>query len=120
MDPTQEHLAHIGQVYRQFNRHQRRPPRTTAEIAPMLRELGHSEEVFRSTRDNQPLVICWGVNLVVPPTVTRTRAVLAYEREGSAGSRFVLLTQGNVELLTDEQFRELSFPPGLGPEPTDG
>ena len=66
---------------------------------------------FRAT-DGQPLVVCWGVDLSKRPAWAKTTPVLAYEKQGADGNRYVLTVVRSVELLSDKDFRTASFPPG--------
>jgi hypothetical protein len=115
VDPAQERLIVIGQAYRQFTRDRHEPPKAASDLAPILKQRGHGTDALESARDGQPFVVCWGVDPKTASSWARSRPVLAYEREGQAGSRYVLSMLGNVELLNDEQFRESSFPPGHQP-----
>jgi hypothetical protein len=116
VDPTQERLVLIGQAYRKFTRDQHKPPRAAGDLTPILKQRGHGDETFESVRDSRPFVVCWGIDAKGASSWARSRPVLAYERLGQAGSRFVLTTLGNVELLSDAQFHESSFPPGHQPD----
>lgn len=116
MDPTWERLLTIGRAYRQFNTANKKPPKQPADLLPILKTLGVGEETFSSLRDGQPFVVGWGVDLTVPPKWATSRPVLAYEKQGEQGKRYVLTTLANVELLTPEQFTQSSFPPGHAPE----
>jgi hypothetical protein len=114
VDPTQQRLMLVGQAYRQFSREMRRPPRSAAELMPTLQQKEGGQDALQSARDGQPFVISWGLDVMAPRTGTE-RPVLAYEQQGFEGSRFVLSTMGNVELLPDGSFRESSFAPGFQP-----
>jgi hypothetical protein len=114
-DPCQERLLLLGQTYRQFNRDNHRPPRSAADLLPLLQKRGATKEALDSTRDGQPFVVAWGLDITVPPA-GKGRPVLAYEQQGLSQSRYVLSTMGNVELLQDQPFRESSFAPGFQPK----
>ena len=77
--------------------------------------LNTGDETFSSLRDGEPFVICWNVDITIPPRWATSRPILAHERHGQNGSRYVLTTFANVELLSHEQFAESSFPPGHDP-----
>ena len=70
---------------------------------------------MRSPRDEQPLVICWGVDTMKRMPWAKTTPVLAYEARGVNGSRYVLTAIHSVELMPDADFRAASFPPGHHP-----
>ncbi len=80
----------------------------------MLQQRGADEETLRSTRDGLLFTVLWGLDVTLPPA-GKGRPVLAYEQRGLSGSRFVLSTMGNVELLADEPLRESYFAPGFQP-----
>ena len=117
IDPTQQRLMLLGQVYRQFNREKQRPPQSESDLALLLEQRGADKDPFYSARDGLKFVVCWGTNVLLPPTENRRRPVLAYEQSGAEGRRFVLSTMGNVEQLEDGPFRESLFPPGFEPAP---
>jgi hypothetical protein len=112
LDATHERLMRIGSAYVQFNTKNKRPPKSAEDIKPLLRAYGNFEELLRSPRDGEPYVICWGVDLLVPPKWAKTTPVLACEQRGAQGKRYVLTTLRSVEQLSDEQFNQASFPPG--------
>lgn len=115
MDPTQERLLDLVNAYWQYNISHRVPPRSATDIEPILRERGIADDVFRSPRDGEPFVVCWGTNVVRPAQGTAARPILAYEKNGRDGSRFVVLAERKVELLTEDEFLQASFPTGYGP-----
>ncbi len=114
MDPSQERLLLVGQVYRQFNGEQRRPPQSAADLLPLLQKRGAGEEALRSERDGRPFEVLWGLDVRNPPTGPG-RPVLAYEKLGVAGTRLVLSTMGNVELVGDEALKASHFASGFQP-----
>jgi hypothetical protein len=117
IDATQEKLLWISAAYNQFAAEKGRPPASAEDLKPILSRSGNADEILRSSRDGQPLVICWGIDLLsrldwVKP---KTTPVLAYERRGADGSRYVLSASQGVDLLSEQQFRDASFPPGHQP-----
>ena len=114
IDKTQESLLHIGHAYSRYLDSAKRPPTSAEQLKPYLKEFGNPDELFRSTRDGEPFVICWGVDLSAPPAwaAPGSTPVIAYEKRGSEGQRYVLTTMGNAMLLTDADFSTASFPPG--------
>jgi len=115
LDPTHEKLMKIGMAYVRFSSSRRRPPQSWADLQPILAETESAGEPWRSARDAQPLVVCWGVDLSKPPAWAKTTPVLAYEKKGAEGSRYVLTAVRSVELMSDKDFRAASFPPGHDP-----
>lgn len=62
-------------------------------------------QLFVSPRDKQPYVVRYGV--VLPPPSPTGSPVVAYEKEGVGGRRFVAFAHAGVEELDDDRFREL-------------
>ncbi len=105
----------IGMAYARFSASQKRPPKTWADLGTFLPESERTETPWCSARDGQPLIICWGVDVSKHPAWAKTTPVLAYEKQGAEGTRYVLTVIRSVELLSDKEFREASFPPGHNP-----
>ena len=80
-----------------------------------MAKLGKTEDPWRSPRDGQPFVVCWGLDLTKPPSWAKSTPVLGYEKQGAGGSRYVLTAIRSVELMSDKEFHEASFPPGHNP-----
>ena len=112
LEPAHENLMKIGSAYIQFNAKNKRPPKSVEEIKPLLKEFGSIDRLLRSPRDGEPYVICWGVDLLVPAKWARSTPILAYEKRGAEGTRYVLTTLRSVQQMSDEQFEQASFPPG--------
>jgi hypothetical protein len=120
-------LRSIANAYFQATNSLDRPPASKDEIMPFLKapadpnnpeKTGSPADVLRSPDDGEEFVIHWGVDvrdLNVSGNPDRL-PVLAYERQGKDGKRYVLQVR-NVRYLTDEEFRALPFPPGVRPPP---
>ena len=68
--------------------------------------------MFRSARDGQPFVILWGAD---PQTGMDLKPlVIAYEKNGSGGNRFVYTAMGVMQ-MTDEELCPGRIPPGQKP-----
>ena len=63
------------------------------------------EQLFVSPRDNQPYVVRYGAKL--PPPGPSGSPVIAYEKDGDGGRRFVAFANAGVEELDDARFRQL-------------
>ncbi len=114
---TQENLTKIGRAYVKYTKEKGRPPKNVDELKPLLAKSGDPDTILVSDRDHLPLVICWGADTRGSHTWAKSVPVLAYEKEGQGGSRYVLLFQECfVQLMSEKQFREASFPPGHTPE----
>ncbi len=117
LEPAHEHLMHVGSAYNRFNAKYAKAPAAAADLKPFLQEFGNPDDLLRSPRDGAPYVICWGVNLLVPQPWVQSTGILAYEQRGVQGKRYVLTTMRSVVLMTDDEFRQASFPPGHRPPP---
>jgi hypothetical protein len=116
LEPVHERLVQIGAAYTRYNTQYERPPTQADQLTPFLKEYGDPDQILRSPRDNEPFVVCWGLD-VLTPKMTKAVPVLAYERQGAGGRRYVLTTLRSVYPMTDEEFRQASFPPGHRPPP---
>ena len=116
--PTSRNLIQIGHAYMQYISQKKTLPTGPKDLLPLLKAAGDPEAMLRSDRDNQPLVICWGVDTRRPPSWATSTPVLGYEKQGVSGSRYVLyMSHGmRVKLMSEAEFRKASFPPGHTPE----
>jgi hypothetical protein len=113
LDPTQEKLIKIKLAYSHFLSEKGTPPRSAEDLRPLLASGGDNpDDILRSSRDAQPFVICWGVDINAKLPWAKTVPVLAYEKEGVGGSRYVLTAVRSIGLMSEQEFREASFPPG--------
>jgi hypothetical protein len=86
------------------------PPADVGDLWPFLQENGDPDQLIVSPDDGQRYVILWGVDVrTVDP-----EAVLAYERLGSGGMRYVL-TATTVKRLSGGELDRAEFPAGFGP-----
>jgi hypothetical protein len=115
LDKTHENLLHVGTAYRRFCGEQKKPPTGPQDLEPLLQEFGDPRQILVSPRDGQPFVICWGVDLTKPIPWAKSLPVLAYEKIGSGGSRWVLTTMRSIEQIDNGRFRSADFPPGQAP-----
>jgi hypothetical protein len=68
--------------------------------------VGSIDELFISKRDNQPYVIMYGTNNN-PPTGPGSQPVVAYEKTGVGGKRYVATELGGVEEVDEARFKQL-------------
>ena len=115
LDSAHEKLMKIGAAYVRYSTSNRKPPQAWKDLQPILAETENADQPWRSPRDGEPFVICWDVDLSKPPAWAKSTPVLAYEAKGADGHRWVLTTVRSVELMSDEEFRAASFPPGRQP-----
>lgn len=107
MEVTVERLLAVREAYAQFTSEKGRPPRGPDDLKGLVRP----DELI-SPRDGEPFTVFWGVDMRVPKSWGTGRPILGHERTGANGSRYALTMLGNVELLTDDELRSSSFPPG--------
>jgi hypothetical protein len=97
-----ENLTKIERAFDQAFEKLGRAPENADQLKPFLQEYGEPEEILRSPHDGQPYEIIWGVNFrkvrfSMPPPI------VAYEKQGVNGKRYVLTVMG-VVAMTDKEF----------------
>lgn len=120
--PTEDEVTtdfrHISRAYLVIQSGSNRPPKDVAEIEKILGELhkdglnDKAEEVLTSSRDGQRYVIIMGANL----GASSSNDILAYEKTGVDGTRYVLMTSSDVRQIPDSEFRQSTFAKGHRPE----
>ena len=119
LDATQQHLLAIGRAYRQFQATNRRPPKEPAEIVPILKQFGAGEDVFRSNRDGEPLVICWGTQATLVPA-EGPLLLLAYEQHGARESGMCSRCRGSRHWSPQKNLPRPRFRPASRGSPEPG
>jgi hypothetical protein len=122
---AEENLQKIGQAYMDARAGLKRSPRNNSDLLPFLRKVGGSEQTLRSPRDGLEYVIHWDVkpaDLLPKPvaegvSTTQRLPVLAYERVGDGGKRFVLQVPNRIVSMTSEELNTANFPAGHSPAP---
>lgn len=109
---TGEKLEQFSAVYRAATEKLRRPPASADELKPYLSPGQSLDALLTSPNDNQPHVVIWGAD--VRAGMELKPLVIAYEKEGSGGNRFVMTAMG-VFLMGPEDFKEANFPTGHKP-----
>jgi hypothetical protein len=109
---TGEKLEQFSAVYRAATEKLRRPPANAEELKPFLSPGQSLEPLLTSPNDNQPHVVIWGTD--ARAGMELKPLVIAYEKEGSGGNRFVMTAMG-VFLMGPEDFKEANFPSGHKP-----
>ncbi|MEY4180106.1 MAG: hypothetical protein RLY70_3680 [Planctomycetota bacterium] len=109
---TGEKLEQFSAVYRAATEKLRRPPANAEELKPFLSPGQSLESLLNSPNDNQPHVVIWGAD--VRAGMELKPLVIAYEKDGSGGNRFVMTAMG-VFLMGPEDFKEANFPSGHKP-----
>jgi hypothetical protein len=106
------HLQSINGAYVKTTQKLGRPPKDAQEIRPALQEIGDPDQLLRSPSDGQEFVIIWGVDPRVQMPKDGKLPVLAYEKKGSGGKRYVLQMPTMITTLTDDELRNAYFPGG--------
>jgi hypothetical protein len=116
LNPTQDRLLKLGNAYRNAVRRLGHPPKDFQELQPSLEDHA-TEDLLRSPNDGEPLVVIWGVDYdKLPPGRPNPFVVAAYEKKGVGGKRYVLHFPPGVKVMTDEQLKKATFPPGYTPQ----
>lgn len=109
-------IKKLGIICMRFvGKHRGKAPVDRAELDTFLEELGQKElavmgiskpdAVFHSSRDNQPIVIRYGIT--IPPPGPGLPTVIAYEKEGFGGQRLVAFATAGVEQVNEARLKEL-------------
>jgi hypothetical protein len=70
-----------------------------------------ADEALISPRDKQPIVIIYGADNTTP-----SEAILAYEKEGADGTRWIVTMGQDIRELSNEEFAKAKFAKGHKPE----
>jgi len=112
-------LKPIATFYGNYvNQHQGRPPPSEAEFKAFLQQPDNSkrlqaefpqvtdvDKLLISPRDNQPYVIFYGA--IAKGSGPGGGPVVAYEKVGVSGKRFVVGSMGSVEEIDEATFRKM-------------
>ena len=98
----------------------RRPTQKRDDLLVVLQgEAGQPSpaDILKSPNDGEEYVIVWGVNFrELGIKRGNVDVVIAYEKRGREGKRYVLKPPTQVIEMTDTEFKAASFPPGHTPE----
>lgn len=108
-------LKPLALLYGQYiGRHRGQPPPNESEFKQFIQKDGATllatfaiadvDELFVSSRDQQPYVVLYGPTSGPPGPAGQP--VIAYERDGVGGKRFVASSLGAVEEVDESKFRE--------------
>ena len=111
---AEDRLVSIAAVYAQCLA-QGKLPETPDDLKAFAKDDASFQEMMRSPNDNEEFVVMWKTNFHQLPPSGSNLPVLAYERKGNAGKRYVIKYPTQVQLLTNEEFRKCQFPPGHTP-----
>ena len=115
--PAEVHLKALAVFFgRYLGQHRGQSPRDEKELkefintmpADDLKSLGVEsvDAVFVSPRDNQPYVVKYGEPVGMPGP--QGFPVVAHEQTGVGGKRYVAFAMGDVQLVDEERFKQLS------------
>jgi hypothetical protein len=114
-DPTRLKLESIGRAYIWATRSLGRPPADLTELLPFVEKQGKPTNILSSPNDGQGFEIVWGVDLRQLKARGSAVPVIAYEKVGKGGKRYVLRGRADVVLLTDGELKSSAFPEGYSP-----
>ena len=107
-DAAVVNLRKIVQAYDAAEYKLRRAPRNEEELKRFFAEAGATDDpdqYLRSPRDGQPYVVLYGTAL--DPDGRNT--ILAHEKNGVEGKRYVITLSRDVKLLTADEFARAEF-----------
>ncbi|MEY4395442.1 MAG: hypothetical protein RL595_2691 [Planctomycetota bacterium] len=107
-DPTYLALEKIGNAYIRIAP----PPQQKAELVAALKGFGKPEEILKSPNDGHEFIIVYGVKLQMLKATANEIPVVAFEKFGKDGKRYVLRGRNGITQLTDAELREAKFPDG--------
>ena len=114
--PDEASLKGLATIYVYAAADLGRPPRSIEELQPIFKKASIEDptSMLSSTRDGQPYVIIWGLDLA--GRYNGTDVPFAYEREGLDGVRLVINCSHQIEEVSEEDFAKLNWPEGHKPE----
>lgn len=107
-DPTYLALEKIGNAYIRIAP----PPQKKAELVAALKSFGKPEEILKSPNDGHEFIIVYGVKLQMLKATGNEVPVVAFEKFGKDGKRYVLRGRNGITQLTDDELRDAKFPDG--------
>ena len=107
-DATVIALDKIGGAYIRGNP----PPKTKAELLAIFKLSSFPKELLISPNDGQEFIIVYGVELKGLKVSGAQLPVVAFEKSGKDGKRYVLRGMNTIVQLTDDQLKSSVFPEG--------
>ena len=109
-------LKALVTVYAYSCRDLQRPPETFEELLPICKQakIENPGEYFTSTRDGQPYVIIWGLDL--ERRYLGAGVPIAYEHTGEDGKRLVVTCNQEIKELSAEELAQAKWPAEHEPE----
>jgi hypothetical protein len=115
----EQNLQRIGAAYTQATVKLGRPPSGPEELTEFLQVAGGptAAELLRSPHDGEDYVIVWNVDFrqLAMTGGNVNDIVLAYEKKGKNGARYVMKPPSYVVQMKDLEFKSAKFPPGHQP-----
>jgi hypothetical protein len=109
-EPVKAHLRQIARAHASIVSYSNRPIKDMDEMRASINDLhlldlgAPPEEAMVSPRDHQPFEILLGAGPSEPGD-----AILAYEKEGVDGKRWVVTVGSELKMLTNEEFSKAKF-----------
>ena len=107
-DPTVIALDKIGGAYIRGTP----PPKTKAELLAIFKLSSFPKELLISPNDGQEFIIVYDVELKGLKVSGAQLPVVAFEKSGKDGKRYVLRGMNTVVQLTEDQLKSSVFPEG--------
>jgi hypothetical protein len=107
---AEENLLRLGAAYRDASQRLQRGPSSLEELKPFLKKHGDPDEILKSPNDGEAFGIVWGLIPQHYKPGTKVFTVLAYERKGVAGKRYVLDPMLKVKIMNEKAFAHVEFP----------
>lgn len=116
VSPDHARLKAIVTFYAYACRDLQRTPESLDDLLPIMQQakVSNPSEYFTSTRDGQPYVIVWGLDL--QSRYQGARVPIAYERAGTDGKRLLVMGDQTIEEITHAEFERIEWPKGYEPE----
>ena len=115
-EPIKAHLRQINKAYWTHLGYHDVPPkpenlRQDVEGLHALDMGAPADQALVSPRDKQPFVIVYGADKTTPAD-----AILAYEKVGAEGTRWVVTMSQDIKEMPNDEFKKATFPKGHEPE----
>lgn len=107
-DPTIIALDKIGGAYIRGTP----PPKTKADLLAIFKISNFPKELLISPNDGQEFIIVYDVELKGLKVGDAQLPVVAFEKSGKDGKRYVLRGMNTIVQLTDDQLKSSVFPAG--------
>ncbi len=106
---VEDKLKAVAKAFGDASSSLNRPPKTMAELRPLIKAIGDPDEILRSPNDGKP----FHVNFAAAAAAD----VVACEQDGANGQRKAVNLRGEVAPLAGDAFARLTAPVPSGPPP---